>query len=109
MHGTPTNVQANDRLTFHQHYVRVFSRHLLTMQHLKWPGYTELIGQIRNAYKILVRGKHIDSMTRHKWENNIYIECEGNNWINLVQDSNQLLDLTNTIINCLVSRHFLTC
>jgi hypothetical protein len=68
-----------------------------TVRRIRCTGHVEQVGEIRNAYKILVRkyeGKTPLGRPKHKWENNFIIdlgklEWKGVDWIQLDQDRNQ--------------------
>jgi hypothetical protein len=65
------------------------------------------MGEMRNAYSILVRkpeGKRPLGRPRRRWANNIRIylreiSWEIVDWIHMVQDRTQLWDLVNTVMN----------
>jgi hypothetical protein len=64
---------------------------------IRWTGHVENMGEIRSAYKILVRkpeGKRSFGSPRHRCEGNIKMDlreigCEGMDWIHLAQHRNQ--------------------
>jgi hypothetical protein len=74
------------------------------------------MGQIRNAYKVLVgkpEGKRPLERQRHRWEDSIRrnlteIGWEGVDWIHLVQDRD-LWRIIVDIIKSLRVENFLTC
>jgi hypothetical protein len=61
---------------------------------MRWVGYVANMGEMRNAYKILVgkpEGKRPLRRPRHTWEDNIKINlkeigCKGVDWFQLPQD-----------------------
>jgi hypothetical protein len=67
---------------------------VIKSKRMKWVGHVACIGEVRNAYKILVlkpEGKRPLVRTRHRWENNIRIDLreigwEGVDQTHLVQD-----------------------
>jgi hypothetical protein len=70
-------------------------------------GYVAGMGEIKNAYKILVgKSEEKRPLKRHRcrWEDNIKIhlketEWEGVEWIHLAQDMERWRGLVNTVIN----------
>jgi len=86
---------------------------------MRWAGYLERMGEMRNAYKILVGQpvwKGLFWSPRHTWEDNIRMDireiwCEGEDWIHLAQDRGQWLGLVNRVMKLRVpynSGKFLT-
>jgi hypothetical protein len=73
----------------------------------KITGYVACMGQIRNAYRILVvkaEGKRPLGIQRHRWEDNIkmYLRAVGwkvVNWMHLAQDRVMWRDFVNTVMN----------
>jgi len=69
--------------------------------------HTKRMGEIRNAYKILVgkpEGKKSRGRPRSRWEDNIRTDLwkigwEGGGWISLAQDMDQWRSLVNTVMN----------
>jgi hypothetical protein len=69
--------------------------------------YLICMGEMRNAYKILVKqpeGKRPLWQPRHKWENNIKMDlteivCEDVDWIHLAQDRDQWWTHLNMVMN----------
>jgi len=74
---------------------------------MRWVGQIANMGDMRNAYKILVgkpEGKRPLGRPRHIWKNNIriYIRetgCEGADWIHLAQNTDQRTAFVNTVMN----------
>jgi hypothetical protein len=69
---------------------------------MKWIERVVSIGEVRNAYTVLV-GRPPLARPRHRWENIkmdfAEIECEVLDWIHLAQDSAQWRALVNTVMN----------
>jgi hypothetical protein len=72
----------------------------------RWAGHVARMGEIRNAYRILL-GKPGEKKPlrgpRHRWEDNIKIDLRETGWdcmdcINLAQDRDQLRALVNTVM-----------
>jgi hypothetical protein len=62
------------------------------------------MGEMRNAYKILVERKRPLGRPRRGWGDNIRMDLrervwKGVDWIHLVQDRNQWWALMNTVMN----------
>jgi hypothetical protein len=74
---------------------------------MKWGEHVAHIGEIRNAYKILVgipEGKRPLGRPRRRWEDNIRMDIrekkwEVVDWIHLAQDRNQWRVLVNMVKN----------
>jgi hypothetical protein len=74
---------------------------------MRWTGHLACLGEIRSAYKILIRKpkrRRPLGIARHRWEDNIKtdlkeIECEDVGWIHLFQDRVQWQDLVNIVMN----------
>jgi hypothetical protein len=77
------------------------------------------VGEIRNAYNILIgkpKGKRLHGRHRRRWEGNIRmdlreIEWGGVDWMHLAQDRDQRQALVNTVMNLWVPQtagNFLT-
>jgi hypothetical protein len=74
-----------------------------------WAGHVARIGEMKNAYKILVgkpEGRRTFGRTKRRREDNIKtvlknILCESVEWIRLAQDRYQWRALVNTIMNLL--------
>jgi hypothetical protein len=72
------------------------------------------MGETRNAYRILVgkpEGKRPLGRPRRRWVDNIKIdlretECDGMDWIDLIQDRDQWRALVNTVMNLRVPYNF---
>jgi len=64
---------------------------------MRWTGHVAYMGEMRNAYNILVgkpEGKRPLRRTGHRWENNIRMDIreigwKGVGWMYLAQDRNQ--------------------
>jgi hypothetical protein len=80
---------------------------------MRWLGYVGCMGEMRNAYNILVgkpEGKR-PLESRYRWEDNIRIDIreigwEVVDWIHLAQDRNQLqalVSIKGKVGNCLTS------
>jgi hypothetical protein len=71
---------------------------------MRWMGHVICMGEIRNAYKVLIRrpeGKRALERPPYRWEVNIRMDLreigwENVDWIHLVQDRNQWQALVNT-------------
>jgi hypothetical protein len=79
----------------------------------KCAGHLAYMGEVKNTYKILV-GKHARKRPRRRprrrWEDNINInikyirlKCEDVDWIHLAQGMFLKRDLTNMVMNLLVT------
>jgi hypothetical protein len=72
-----------------------------------WVGHVVHMGEMRNAYKILVgklKGEKPPRRPRHRWEDNIRlylreIGCKGVDWMHVAQDMDQWQVLVNTGMN----------
>jgi hypothetical protein len=80
---------------------------VIRSRRMRWVGDVTRIGDIRNAYKILV-GKTEDKRPlgkpRRRWENNNGMDLsetgwEVMNWMHLAQDGDQWRSLLNTVMN----------
>jgi hypothetical protein len=65
----------------------------MKLRRMRCVGHVVHMGEIRNAYKILVgkpEGKKSLARPRHRWEDNFKMDlkliCEGLNWIHLAWD-----------------------
>jgi len=49
---------------------------------MRWVGHVTCMGEMRNAYKILVRKLEVKTFgrPRHRWENNIRIDLREIGW-----------------------------
>jgi predicted small integral membrane protein len=80
---------------------------VIKSRRIKWTGHVAGLGEMRNAYEILVGkpdGRRPLDRLRHKREDNIEtdlkeIDYEVMNWIHLAQDRDQWWALVNTVIN----------
>jgi hypothetical protein len=74
---------------------------------MRWAGHVALMGETRNAYRILVgkpEGKRPLRRPRRRWANNIKIDLreivwDGMDWIDLAQDRDQWRALVNAVMN----------
>jgi hypothetical protein len=74
---------------------------------MRWAGHVALLGEKRNAYRILV-GKPEEKSPlgrpRHRWEDNIRMDLReigwgGMDWIDLALDRDRRRALVNTVMN----------
>jgi hypothetical protein len=80
---------------------------LIKYRTIRWAGDVARMGEKNNAYKILVgkpEGKSPLGRPRRKWVDDIQIDLreigwDGMDWINLAQDSDQWMALSNTMMN----------
>jgi hypothetical protein len=81
---------------------------VIKLRKMRWAGHTARMGNMRNAYNILVgeqEGKR--SFGRHwrRWDDNIRMDVvrvtgwESVDWMHLAQDRDQWRDLVNTVMN----------
>jgi hypothetical protein len=76
------------------------------MKEMVWTGHVACMGQMRNAYTILVgkpEGKRPFRRPRSRWEVNISTDLreigwEIVDWVNMVQDMNKWRVLVNTLM-----------
>ncbi|KAJ4436919.1 hypothetical protein ANN_17051 [Periplaneta americana] len=74
---------------------------------LRWTGHVALMGESRNAYRVLVggpEGKRPLGSPRRRWEDNIKMDLrevgyDGRDWINLAQDRDQWRAYVRTAMN----------
>jgi hypothetical protein len=74
---------------------------------MRWVEHVVYIGEMRNAYKILVRkpeSKRLLRRPRCKWEDNIRMDLdgigwEGVDWMHLAEDRDQWWALVNMVVN----------
>jgi hypothetical protein len=80
---------------------------VIKSKRMRWVGHVACMGEIRNAYNILVgkpEGKKPHGRHRHKWEYNVRmglreIVWEGMDWMHLAQDRDQWQALVNVVMN----------
>jgi hypothetical protein len=80
---------------------------MIKSRRMRWTGHVALIGEKRNAYRILVgkpEGKRPLGRPRCKWVDNIKMDpreigWDGMDWIDLAQDRDQWMVLVNTVLN----------
>jgi hypothetical protein len=80
---------------------------IMKSRRMRWAGHVALMGEERNAYRILVgkpQGKRPLGRPRHRWKDNIrmYLREIGwgdMEWIDLAQDTDQWRALVNTVMN----------
>jgi hypothetical protein len=76
------------------------------LRRTRWVRHVAHMGQMKNAYKILVRkpeGKRLLKRPRHRWEDNIRtdlkeIGCEGVDWLHVAQDRDQWQAVVNRVM-----------
>jgi hypothetical protein len=81
----------------HNLYISPNIIRMTTSRRMRWMGHVARIGEMRNAYKILVgkpEGKRPLGRLRHKWEVNIRVVLkeivwEDVDWMHLAQDKDQ--------------------
>jgi hypothetical protein len=74
---------------------------------MRWAGHVARMGETRNAYRILMgmpEGKRQLGRPRRRWVDNFKIDLgeigrDGVDWIDLAQDSDQLMAIVNTVMN----------
>jgi len=74
---------------------------------MRWVGYVAGMGEMRNAYTILVRNpekKRLFGRHRHRWGDNVgsclrEIGWEGVDWMHLTWDRDQQQAPANTVMN----------
>jgi hypothetical protein len=80
---------------------------LFKSRRVRWMGHVGHVGEMINAYNILVgkpKGKRPLRRPRHRWEDNIRMDLreiglEGVDWIHLAQDRNQWWALVNMVMS----------
>jgi hypothetical protein len=80
---------------------------MIKSRRLRWVGHIEDMGDMKNAYKILVgkpEGKRPLGTPRRRWEGNIKMDhrkigLKGSDWICLAQDRNRWRGFVNTVMN----------
>jgi hypothetical protein len=92
---------------------------MIKSRRMRWAGHIVRMGEMRNAYKILVgkpeRRRPLGRPIR-RWDDNIKmnlreIGLKGVDWIHLAQHKDRWWDFVNTVINIRVpqkARNFLT-
>jgi hypothetical protein len=78
---------------------------------MRWAGHVALMGEERNAYRILVGkpdGKAPPGRQRRRWVDTIKMDLrelgwDGMDWIDFAQDMDQWRTLVNTVMNLRVS------
>jgi hypothetical protein len=87
-----------------------FSPNIIRMiksRSMRWAGHAALMGEKRNAYRILVgkpEGNRPRGRPRCRWMDSIKIDLremgwDGVDWIDLAQDRDQWRALVNTVMN----------
>jgi hypothetical protein len=85
----------------------------MTESRIRWAGHVTCIWEKRNAYTVLVRkpgGKRLLGRPRCRWEDNIKMDLREKgwgtmHWIHLAKDTDQRLDLVNTVMNLQVPQN----
>jgi hypothetical protein len=77
---------------------------VIKSRRMRWVGHTARMGEMRNAYNILVGKPTPLGRPGRRWEYNIRIdlreierECVG--WMHMAQNRDQWQDLVNTVMN----------
>jgi hypothetical protein len=79
----------------------------ITSRRMRWAGHVVCMGEMRNAYKVLVGKpelKRLLGRSRSRWEDNIIIDLaeigwEVVDWTHLAQDRDRWWALRNTVMN----------
>jgi hypothetical protein len=79
----------------------------MNSRRMRWVGHVATMGEMRNAYKILVgkpEGKRPCGRTRRRWEDNIRmdrreIRWSGVDWIHLAPDRDRWRAVVNAVMN----------
>jgi hypothetical protein len=79
---------------------------MIKSKRMGWVGHVALMGEKRDAYRILVRkpeGKRPVGRPRRRWVDNIKMDLreigwDGVDWIELAQDRDQWRALVNTVV-----------
>jgi hypothetical protein len=80
---------------------------IIKSKRMRWAGHVALMGEKRNAYKLLVgkpEGKRLLGRPTRRWVDNIKMDLEevgrGDvDWIGLAQDRNSWRGLVNSVLN----------
>jgi hypothetical protein len=80
---------------------------MIKSRRMRWAGHVTRMGQLRNAYRILVgklEGKRPLGRLRRRWVDNIKMDLgeigwDGMDWIDLVQERDQWRALVSTVMN----------
>jgi hypothetical protein len=80
---------------------------MLKSRRMRWAGHVARMGEMRNAYMILVgkpEGKRPLGSPRRRWVDNIKLDIreigwDGMDWIELAQDRDQWRALVNMVMN----------
>jgi hypothetical protein len=80
---------------------------IIKSRRMRWTGHVALIGEKRNAYRLLVgkaEGKRPLRRPRHRWVDNIRMNLGEVGWgdvdcIGLAQDRNRWRALVNSVLN----------
>jgi hypothetical protein len=100
----------------HDLYASLYIIRVMKSRRMRWVGRAVRMGEMRNAYKILVgksEGERPFGRSRRRLEDNIRMDLTGIgwevlNWIHLAQDVDQWRILVNTVMNLRVVYNFLT-
>jgi hypothetical protein len=84
---------------------------MMKSKRMRWAGHVGRMGAKTNAYRILVgkrEGKRRLGKLRHRWVDSINMDVraigwDGEDWIDMAQDSDQWRALMNTVLNLRVS------
>jgi hypothetical protein len=80
---------------------------IIKSRKMRWAGHVALLGEKRNAYRILVgkpEGKRPLGRPRRRWVDNIKMDLreigrDGVAWMDMAQDRDQWRALVNTVLN----------
>jgi hypothetical protein len=80
---------------------------VIKSRRMRWAGHVVCMGEMRNAYKILVgkhEGKRPLGRPRYMWEDNFEVDLReigfgGVDWMILTQNRNQWWAVLNTVMN----------